>query len=104
MISVTDRAKDLLYDVLEQAEQQSGIPPQDDVAIRLSPTSGPDGAEGGQIELGLGLDRPQEGDQVVEHNGKKVLLVDESTGDMLDGVTLDVVDTPDGQQLTISQE
>lgn len=102
MISVTDKAKDLLYDVLEQAEQQAGIDSEEDVAIRLAPTAGPDGADGDQVELGLGLDRVQEGDQVIEHNGKKVLLVDESTGGLLDGVTLDVTDTPDGQQLTIS--
>ncbi len=104
MISVTDKAKDLLYDVLEQASQQAGVNAQgDEVAIRLATTNVSDDTNGGQVELGLGLDRAQEGDQVVEHNGKKVLLVDESTGEMLDGTTLDVVETPDGQQeLTIS--
>lgn len=103
MITVTEKARDLLYDVLQQAEQQAGIDEQEDVAIRLAPTEQPGDGEAAQMQLGLGLDRPQDGDQVVEHNGKTVLLVDSSTGNMLDGVTLDAVDTPEGRQLTISQ-
>lgn len=103
MISVTEKAVELLYGVLEQAEQEAGLDYQEDVAIRLVPTTVPQDSDPGQLELGLGLDRSKEGDQVVEHNGKKVLLVDESTGELLDGATLDVVDTPEGQQLTISQ-
>lgn len=103
MISVTDRAKDLLYEVLQQAEQQGGIEADTDVAIRLAPTSVTEDTAHPEVELGLGLDQPQDGDEVIEHNGKKVLLVDASTKDLLDGTTLDVVDTPDGQQLTVTQ-
>ena len=103
MISVTDRAKDLLYDVLQQAEQQGGIAPDGEVAIRLAPTSISEDTASPEVELGLGLDHAQDGDQVVEHNGKTVLLVDGSTKDLLDGTTLDVVETPEGQQLTLTQ-
>lgn len=102
MISVTDEAKDLLQEMLQQAEQQAGIE-DEEVGIRLAPTTAPEEAEGGQVGLGLMLDRPREGDQVVEHHGKNVLLVDSSTSSMLDGITLDAVDTPQGRQLAVSQ-
>jgi Fe-S cluster assembly iron-binding protein IscA len=104
MISVTDRAKDLLYGVLQEAEEQVEIPDDDEVGIRLAPAnvSGNGGSQ--QVELGLGLDRPQEGDQIFEHHGKKILILDEAVGDLLDGATIDAVDTPDGQRLTISQD
>ena len=78
------------------------IPDETEVGIRLAPAnvSGNGGSQ--QVELGLGLDRPQEGDQVFEHNGKKILMLDEAVGDLLDGATIDAVDTPEGQRLTIS--
>ncbi len=102
MITVTSEAKEILYEVLEQAKEQSGVTDQD-VAIRLAPDVSAANADTGQVQLDLMLDRPQEGDQVVEHNGQKVLVVDESTADLLEGVTLDAVDTPDGRRLSISQ-
>ncbi len=100
MVSVTTEAKDLLQNLLQQAGQQSGGL-EEGVAIRLAPT---EVAENGQVGLGLLLDRAQEGDEVVEHNGQTVLVVDQSTSDMLEGVTLDAADTPNGRQLTINQQ
>jgi Fe-S cluster assembly iron-binding protein IscA len=102
VVSVTTEAKDLLQDILQQAQQQ-GAAVDEDTSIRLAPTTeGGDGSHG-QVGLGLMLDRPQEGDQVVEHNGKKVLVIDSSTSDLLNGVTLDAVDTPEGKRLTINR-
>jgi Fe-S cluster assembly iron-binding protein IscA len=104
MISVTDRAKDLLYGVLQEAEEQVELPDEEEMGIRLAPANMSENGGSQQVELGLGLDRPQEGDQVFEHNGKKILIFDEAVSDLLDGATIDAVDTPEGQRLTISQE
>lgn len=105
MINVTTEAKELLHDMLNQAEEQSGE--HADLGIRLAPTAvtgeAEQASEGQEVGLGLVLDHAQEGDQVVEHNGRTVLMVDQSIGDLLDGVTLDVVETPDGRRLTINQ-
>ncbi len=103
MVSVTTEAKDLLQEILQQAEQQGAAIDQE-TSIRLAPTT--DGSENGgsgQVALGLMLDRPQDGDQVVEYNGRKVLIIDSSTSDLLDGVTLDAVETPEGKRLAIGQ-
>ncbi len=102
MVSVTTEARDLLQEILQQAEQQ-GADIDGSTSIRLAPTTQGGDGNSGQVALGLMLDRPQEGDEVVEHNGKKILLIDSTTSDLLDGVTLDAVDTPDGRRLTISQ-
>jgi iron-sulfur cluster assembly protein len=101
VINVTTEAKELLHEMLDQAETEVGVE-QEEVGIRLAPTAAQDDGEAGEVGLGLVLDRAQEGDQVVEHNGKRVLMVDQSIGDLLDGVTLDVVETPDGRRLTIN--
>lgn len=106
MITVTDEAKDLLRGMLEQVEEQAGIQ-EDDVSIRLAAAAPPQSEEteqSEQVAIGLMLDRPHEGDQIVEHEGKRVLLVDESMAGMLEGMTLDAVDTPDGRRLTINQQ
>ncbi len=106
MVNVTTEAKDLLQDLLEDAQEQAGIA-DEEVGIRLAPatpseTTGDEG-EGRQVALGLMLDRAHEGDEVVEHNGKKVLMVDQRMSDLLDGITLDAVDTPEGKQLAITR-
>ncbi len=101
MLTVTSQAKDLLYEVLEQAKEQSGVSDQD-VTIRLAPDTASVAPDTDQVQLDLMLDRPQDGDQVVEHKGKNVLVVDETTSGMLDGVTLGAEETPDGWHFTIN--
>jgi len=59
-------------------------------------------ADGGQ--LGLGLDGEMPGDQVVEYDGSKVLLVENGLVDGLEGLTLDVADTPDGVKLVTVEQ
>ena len=56
----------------------------------------------GQGQLGLGIDIEMPGDEVVEHEGSKVLIVEHRLATSLEGVTLDVEDTPQGLQLVIS--
>ena len=52
-------------------------------------------------EFGLSPDTEMPGDQVVKHEGVKVLLVEEGLAKSLDGMTFDVEDTPEGPKLTI---
>ena len=52
-------------------------------------------------EYGLTLDREAEGDQLVEHEGSKVLLVAHEVAERLAELTLDTVDTPEGTRLRL---
>jgi hypothetical protein len=58
-------------------------------------------AEGGRA--GLILDMYREGDQVVEHNGEKILVVGPELSDAVSNLVFDCVDTPEGSQLTIAE-
>jgi Fe-S cluster assembly iron-binding protein IscA len=87
MIQVTEKASGVLLQALEaKADDETQ-------GIRLTQVAG----QG----FGLGLDAEQEGDQVVEHQGRKVLLVDEALANQLEGAILDVVDSPRGPTLSI---
>jgi len=90
MLTVTESAKQLLR---EKLLAHSDDP---EACLRLSVRSG------GQF--GLTLDSESEGDQIVEHEGAKVLLVAHELEPMLEGVTLDVQDTPDGKKLAMLKE
>ena len=89
MVSVTTEAKQVLKQVLSG---QVGDP---EVGLRL------DMAEGGQ--LGLFPDRKQEGDQVVAHEGRMVLLVADELAAPLAGATLDCQRTDEGLQLVVKR-
>jgi len=56
----------------------------------------------GSGQLALIPDTAEEGDQVVEHEGDKVLLVGAELTDAVDGLVLDCKDTPEGRRFTIS--
>ena len=57
-----------------------------------------------QGQLGLAMDMEREGDQVVEHEDSKVLVVEKELADRLQGITMDFVDTPEGGSLAIHSE
>ena len=90
MIGVTERAKEILKAILSDHVDNS------QASLRLIPDS-----EG---QLGLGIDIEQPEDQVVEHEGSKVLVVEKGLADTLKGVTIDAEDTPEGPELVISGE
>ena len=90
MIGVTERAKQELKRILSDNVDD----PQ--AVLRLTATS-----EG---KLGLGIDVESPGDEVVEHEGSKVLVVEEGLASSLQGLTLDVEDTAEGPQLAIFKE
>lgn len=85
MVGVTARAKKELKKILAAKVDM----PQ--AGLRLVSHS--------QSELGLGVDIELPGDQVVRYDGSKVLLVENRLAKKLEGVTLDIDDTPDGPQL-----
>lgn len=91
MLDVTTRAQAVLYDALNR----KGIR-DEDTAFRLRVTRDKDT---GRKRFGLKVDRPHHGDQVVEHKGRKVLLVEEHMAARLDGLALKAIETPRGERL-----
>lgn len=89
MLTVTEKAAEELKSTLDAVE------PEDGQILRLiyDQSSG----------FGLTLDEEQEGDQIVESAGKKVLLIGSDLADAVDGATIDVRDTDEGPRLTISR-
>lgn len=87
MISVTEKAVDVLARTLEESDAS------EDQALRL--------ARAPQGEFGLAIDEERSGDQVVKQAERAVLLVDEEVSAVLDGATLDVVESPEGTRLTL---
>lgn len=123
MITVTPQAVDELKIMKEQAMQQCGEHvcgdhSCGDHACGAHPHT-PDACENHTCEelsgseaslriipladgrVGLILDMFRDGDQVVEHDGEKLLVVGPELGDSLDGLVFDCVDTEAGRQLTI---
>jgi len=87
MVNVTDNAKqELKKKLLAHTDDP-------EIGLRLAP-----GASG---QLGLLLGREAEGDQVIEHDGLKVLLVGSEIAQRLQDRAIDVQDTPDGPKLVI---
>ena len=55
----------------------------------------------GQGIIGLGIDIEAPGDHVVEYEGTRVLVVEPALANNLQGVTIDVDETPEGPELVI---
>ena len=89
MIGVTDRAKQELLKILFEKVDM----PQ----ARLRLTSGDQG------QLGLGIDIEMPGDEILEYEGSRLLVVEQALAASLNGIVLDVDDTPVGPQLVIDQ-
>lgn len=89
MLTVTENAKQLLKETLREHSDNP------ETSIRLSL-----GEEG---QFGIALDVESEGDQVVEYEGDKVLLIASAMSTVLESRTLDVQDTEEGPRLVISQ-
>ena len=90
MITVTDSAKEHLKSAL--------LAHSDDPDISLRLVAKPGG------QLGFALDRETEGDQAVEHKGRRVLLVGQELVPVVTGLILDVRDTAEGSELFLSRE
>ena len=87
MIGITERAKrelrKLLFDKVDMPQ------------ARLRLTSGDQG------QIGLGIDIELPGDNVVEFQGSRVLVVESGLASRLEGIILDVDDTPQGPILVL---
>lgn len=92
MLHVTPEARVELHGLLMRAldERPHPEPAEDPLGLRLV-------AQGS--EVGLSLDRRRDGDEVVEQDGRSVLIVDGTTAEQMVGMTLDVVETPEGVRL-----
>lgn len=90
MIGVTERAKEELKNILTANTDQP------EACLRLTLNE--------QGQLGLAIDTERQGDQAVEHEESKVLLVEKDLADTLQGITIDVEDTEEGAKLVVSNE
>ena len=86
MIDVTERAKDFLVLIAENATVA-------ETALRLA-YSGPN-------ELTLTFDKEKPGDHIVEHNEVKVLLIDNVLSQQMTGSIVDIDESPSGTTLRI---
>jgi Fe-S cluster assembly iron-binding protein IscA len=86
MLTVTEKAAEALSDALQAADSD------DSHVLRLA-SSG----EG----LGLALDEERDGDQVVVHEERKVLVIEAEVAQALTGAVVDAVDTPEGRRLVL---
>lgn len=83
MVIVSERAKENLFEQKLAANLEG-----EEITLRVA--AGPAG------QWVLLTDHPRDDDQVVEHRGSTVLLVDPAAQTALDGVRLDCVLTPEG--------
>ena len=87
MINVTDRARQELKRILSDAVGMS------QARLRL--------IDRGQGKLGFGIDIEEPNDELLEHDGSTVLIVEQGLAIRLKRVTLDVDDTDKGPELII---
>ena len=85
MLEVSERAREALKQALDA---NTSDPEQ---GLRLTIT--------GADQLGLGVDVERPGDQVYEHEGAKVLIVDSNMAEMVSEMSLDIGEKEDGLRL-----
>jgi len=86
MISVTDRALELLGSVVHRSDAGDGA------AVRI--VQEPDGWR-------LGIDHPRPEDETFEHDDRVVLIMEAAVAECLQDSTLDVYKSPDGLRLEL---
>ena len=85
MIQVTERARETFKNKLELIERP-------DVTLRI-----------GRTDSGLGVfpDTVKDDDQIIEHNGRAVLLIDQEVSETLADTTIDVEEQADGARVVV---
>ena len=89
MVNVTERAKVVLKSALSRSIEEEGI------GLRVEVS--------GEGTCSLFPDREKAGDQVVEHEGDVLLLIGTEALQPLDGATIDLAETPEGDRLIVSK-
>jgi Fe-S cluster assembly iron-binding protein IscA len=89
-LHVTEQASEHLRTLLDSQEHE------DDQVIRLAADT--------KGTARLVLDTEKAGDQVVEHRGGTVLVIEKPVSEGLSGVSLDVKDTPNGRSFTLTKQ
>ena len=97
MLHVTPEARLELHTMLQQA-LTNRPDTMADCGFRLVADSGAE-----TTALGLALDSTRAGDQVIEHEGLTVLIIDGDASALVNGLVLDVIETPDGRGLTLRE-
>ena len=90
MVNVTERAKQELNRLLTQNVDWP------EARLRIM--------DRGQGNIGLGIDIEAPGDQIVEYDGRRVLICEPVLATSLKGITLDIDDTPEGAELVICEK
>lgn len=75
----------------------------DEIGFRLLAEVADDSSDA-DLDLALTLDSVRADDEVFDHNGAHVLLVDRSAADVVGDLVLDVVDPTDGRRLGLREE
>lgn len=86
MIQVTERARGTFAETLEHMVDSPGV------MLRIGPTGS---------GLGIFPDTRKDDDQVIEHEGRAVLLIDEEVSAKLADTTIDVEEHTDGSHFVI---
>lgn len=86
MLTMTDAAGKYLHTVLERSNAPDGA------SIRFD-------IEGDALTSRLDIARP--GDAIFDHDGRKVLVMDQRVSMLLDGSTLDLQPTSEGDKLVL---
>lgn len=100
MLSVTTTAKKKLKQDLVKIREDLAKTREDQVSlIRIAPSSE------GSANIGFLLDTEKEGDNVIMDNeGDKLLLIDNALAQLLSGKVLDLEETDNGLEYTITSE
>lgn len=88
MFVMTEPAGEFLCAVLDRANAP------EEAAIRLA-------VEGDQLVSKL--DKPRPGDMTFDHDGRNVLVMDEHVSQLLEGSTLELQPTAEGEKLVLIQ-
>jgi len=90
MLEVTDTARERLKMLLDANKEE----PEECIRITMDESG----------NLGLTLSKEKPGDQVVEHEGEKVLLLDPIITEALSNVIVDTEDSTDDSKLTLKRK
>jgi Fe-S cluster assembly iron-binding protein IscA len=88
MIEVTNEARKELKKILTENAQDPNL------VLRLIANE--------QGQLGLVMDNAAEDDKIIEYEGMKVLVIEDHFASHLEGVKLEVEETPEGPSLTLT--